>query len=220
MEQRTPEWLAARLGKVTASRIADLMARTKSGYGASRSNYMAELVCERLTGCKADGYVSAAMQWGTETEAMAKAAYAFMTDNICEDCGFFDHPTIGMTGASPDGVIRNDGLLEIKCPNTASHIETLLTETIEGKYILQMQWQMACAGRAWCDFVSFDPRVPAEMHLWVKRVPRNDKMIAEVEKEVCLFLAELDAKVSQLRSRYGNEPFVSPIRKQLEASLA
>lgn len=203
MEQRSPEWYAARLGKVTASRIADVMARTKTGYGASRANYMAELVCERLTGVKAESYTNAAMQWGVDNEAAAKAAYAFMTDKTVEECGFFDHGTIPMSGASPDGMMPFDGgLVEVKCPNSASHIETLLTEMIEGKYLLQMQWQMACAQCSYCDFVSFDPRLPPELQLWIKRVPRDDTKIAEIEKEVRTFLVELDAKVAALQSRY------------------
>lgn len=202
MEQRSPEWYAARLGKVTASRIADLMAKTKTGYSTSRANYMAELVCERLTGNPADNYVSPAMQWGIDNEAAAKAAYAFMTDHAVEEIGFVDHPSIAMAGASPDGLIGTDGLVEVKCPNSASHIETLLSEKIDGKYILQMQWQMACTGRAFCDFVSFDPRLPAEMQLWMKRVNRDDKTIEEINGEVIAFLVQLSDKVGALQSRY------------------
>lgn len=201
--QRTPEWFASRLGRVTASRIGDLMARTKTGYGASRANYMAELVCERLTGVKADGFTSAAMQWGVDQEAPAKAAYTFMTDNEVEEAGFIEHPSIAMAGASPDGMIGADGLIEVKCPNSASHIETLLSEAIDGKYLLQMQFQMACTGRVWCDFVSFDPRLPAEMQLWIKRVKRDDGKIEEIEKEIHQFLNELTYKVDALRTRYA-----------------
>lgn len=203
MEQRSPEWYAARLGKVTASRIADLMARTKTGYGASRANYLAELVCERLTGVKADGYTNAAMQWGVDNEAAAKAAYSFMTDNAVEECGFIDHPSLAMAGASPDGLIGTDGLVEVKCPNSASHIDTLLSESVEGKYVLQMQFQMACTGRQWCDFVSFDPRLPPEMQLWIKRVHRDDKKIDEIHGETIAFLVELNDKVASLQSRYA-----------------
>ena len=218
MEQRSDEWFAARLGRVTASRIADVMARTKSGYGASRANYMAELVCERLTGTKADGYTNAAMQWGTEKEPDAKAAYSFMTDCVIEDAGFIAHPSIAMAGASPDGFLGSDGLIEVKCPNTASHIETLLGETIEGKYLLQMQFQMACTGRAYCDFASFDPRLPAELQLWIKRVPRDNAKIEEIEKEVIAFLTELDGKVATLRSRYMKE--ADPMSAEAKAALA
>lgn len=203
MEQRSPEWYAARLGKVTASRIGDLMARTKTGYGASRANYMAELVCERLTGVKAEGFTSAAMQWGTDQEPAAKAAYSFMTDNAVEEVGFVEHPNIAMAGASPDGLIGTDGLIEVKCPNSASHIDMLISGSIDGKYLLQMQFQMACADRAWCDFVSFDPRLPPEMQLWIKRVDRDQKKIDEIHGEVIAFLVELNDKVAALQARYA-----------------
>lgn len=205
MEQRSPEWFAARLGKVTASRISDLMARTKSGYSASRANYMAELVCERLTGVKTEGYTNAAMQWGIDNEAAAKAAYSFMTDNAIEDRGFIDHPYIEMAGASPDGLVGKDGLVEVKCPNSASHIETLLSEAIDGKYLLQMQFQMACAVRRWCDFVSFDPRLPPEMQLWIKRVQFDEQVADEIDREVRKFHKELGDKVAALQSRYMKE---------------
>lgn len=205
MQHRSPEWYAARLGRVTASRIADVMARTKTGYGASRANYLAELVCERLTGTKADSYTNAAMQWGVDNEAAAIAAYSFMTDNIIEEAGFTDHPSIGMAGASPDGLIGTDGLIETKCPLTATHIDFLIGNSIDRKYILQMQFQMCCTGRNYCDFVSFDPRLPAEMQLWIKRVPRDDSCISEIEGEVRTFLQELDEKVRSLRNLYLKE---------------
>lgn len=205
IEQRTEAWHAQRLGKVTASRVADLMARTKTGYGASRANYAAELLCERLTGERAESFTSAAMAWGTDTEPQARAAYAFLTDADVVEVGFIDHPSIPMFGASPDGLVGETGLVEIKCPNTATHIDTLLSETVPGKYITQMQVQMACTGRAWCDFVSFDPRLPADLQLWVKRVPRDDEAIRAIEAEVQAFLSELDAKVEALRAKYMRE---------------
>ena len=203
IEQGSPEWFTARVGKVTASRVADLMARTKSGYSASRQNYMAELICERLTGNKTEGFTSAAMQWGVDQEANAKASYSFMTDATVEPAGFDLHPALADFGASPDGYVGTDGLIEIKCPNTATHIETLLSGDIEGKYITQMQAQMACTGRAWCDFVSYDPRLPVDMQLFVKRVPRHPATIAEIEKEVSTFLAELAEKIGALQSKFG-----------------
>lgn len=203
LQQGTDAWLAARVGRVTASRVADVIARTKTGYGASRANYMAELVAERLTGQPADRFTNAAMQWGTEKEPDARAAYAFLHDVDVVEVGFVEHPRIIMTGASPDGLVGEDGLVEIKAPNTATHIETLLSASVAGKYVTQMHWQMACTGRAWCDFVSYDPRMPADMRLFVKRVHRDDALVAELEQEVAAFLAELDAKVTALRSRYG-----------------
>lgn len=203
MEQRTEEWHAARLGKVTASRVADVVAKTKSGYGASRANYMAELVCERLTGRPGDFFQSAAMAWGTEQEPVARAAYEARTGNLVAEVGFVPHPTIPMAGASPDGLIGDIGLIEIKCPNTATHIETMLTGTVPEKYILQMMWQMACTGHMWCDFVSYDPRLPERMQLWIKRIDIDTFLINSIEVEVRKFLTELDLKVAQLEAKYG-----------------
>lgn len=205
MEQRSPEWFAARLGKVTASRVADLMATTKTGFAASRANYMAELICERLTGQPTEKYSNAAMQWGTDTEPQARAAYSFMRDVEVVETGFVLHPTIPDFGASPDGLVLDDGLVEIKCPSTATHIETLLSETIPAKYVTQMQVQMACTGRAWCEFVSFDPRLPTELQLWSQIVRRDDDAIREIETKTQNFLSELAAKVEDLRARYMQE---------------
>jgi len=202
MEQHSPEWFAARLGKVTGSRVADLSAKTKSGYSASRANYMAELICERLTGQQGERFSNAAMQWGTDQEPMARAAYEFLHAVSVVETGFVVHPVIAEFGASPDGLVGNDGLIEIKCPNTATHIETLLGETVPSKYFTQMQAQMACTGRAWCDFVSFDPRLPDDMQMWAKRVPRDDQFIADREAEIVGFLTELNQKLDALRARY------------------
>jgi putative phage-type endonuclease len=203
--QGTPEWHSLRVGKVTASRVADVVAKTKTGWGASRANYLAELIAERLTGNPAPSFQNDAMRWGVECEPDARAAYEFRTDSAVEEIGFVDHPRIAMTGASPDGLIGSDGLLELKCPNTATHIDTLLGGTVPAKYITQMQWQLACTGRAWCDFVSFDPRLPEAMRLFIQRVERNDQAIAELEKLVTEFLAELDAKVAALTDRYDRK---------------
>jgi putative phage-type endonuclease len=201
--QGSPEWFDARRGKVTASRVADVMAKTKTGYSASRANYMAELLCERLTGTTAAGFSNDAMRWGTETEPQARAAYAFLHDVDVVEVGFVDHPTVAMSGASPDGLVGADGMVEIKCPNTSTHLDTLLGAPIKGSYVTQMQWQMACADRAWCDFVSFDPRLPEAMQLHVTRVVRDDAAIAEAEGEVGRFLSELAGKEAELVRRYG-----------------
>ena len=205
--QGSPEWFAIRLGKVTASRVADVVARAKSGWGASRANYMAQLVAERLTGQAQESYTNAAMQWGIDTEPEARAAYEFRMDAEVAQVGFIAHPTIPMTGASPDGLIGLDGMLELKCPNTATHIDTLLGRTMPSKYHAQMQWQMACAGRGrqWCDFVSYDPRMPESMRLFVDRIYRDDVAIAALEKDVITFLAELDGKVAELTSIYARK---------------
>lgn len=202
--QGSPEWFAVRLGKVTASRVADVIAKTAKGWGAGRANYMAELVAERLTQTSGEKFSSSAMQWGTEKEPDARAAYVFMKDVDVEEIGFVPHPTIAMTGASPDGLVGTDGLIEIKCPNTATHLDTLLSGTVPAKYVTQMLWQMACTGRKWCDFVSFDPRMPeGRMRLFVQRVERDDEVIAGLERDVTEFLAELDAKIESLEAAYG-----------------
>jgi len=198
MEQRTDDWFAARIGKVTASRVADVVAKTKSGYSASRDNYMAQLVCERLTGKPAESFSNAAMQWGTETEPLARAAYEAKMDVLVDEVGFIDHPSIVNSGASPDGLVGIDGLIEIKCPNTATHIDTLLSQTVPKKYADQIFWQMACTGRDWCDFVSYDPRLPPDLQLFIKRIPRDDKYIQLLEAEVIEFLTETAHKVAQL----------------------
>ena len=198
IEQGTDEWFAARIGKVTASRVADVLAKTKTGYSATRDNYMAQLVCERLTGQKGDSFTNSAMQWGTETEPLARLSYEVSQNVLVDEVGFISHPSILMAGASPDGLVGDDGLLEIKCPNTATHIETLLSQTVPGKYNTQMQFQMACTNRSWCDFVSFDNRLPAELQLFVKRVPRDNMYIRLMEEEIIKFLNELDIKIAQL----------------------
>lgn len=201
-DQRSPEWWSARLGKATASKIADIVAKTKSGPSASRANYAAQLVCERLTGTCADSFSNSAMQWGADTEPMARDAYRLHALVEVAECGFADHPTIPMTGASPDGLVGDDGLVEIKCPNSATHISTLLGKAAPSKYHCQIQWQLACTGRSWCDFVSFDPRLPERMQLFVQRVPRDQDLIAELEREVAAFLAEVDRTVAELEAAY------------------
>jgi putative phage-type endonuclease len=198
IEQGTPEWFAQRLGKVTASRVADIIAKTKTGVAASRGNYLAQLVAERLTGQAADSFKSGAMQHGTETEPMARMAYETETGQMVTEVAMIQHPKIEMAGASPDGLVGEDGLVEIKCPNTSTHIATLMADKAPSGYIAQMQWQMACTGRAWADFVSFDPRMPEDMQLFIKRVPRDEKLIAEYEAEVIKFLAEVQETVDKL----------------------
>ncbi|MFY9326477.1 MAG: lambda exonuclease family protein [Georgfuchsia sp.] len=199
-EQGSAQWLAERCGKVTASRIADLMATTKSGPSASRANYLAQLVAERLTGTVQESYSNGAMQWGTETEPMARARYEVRYGVMVDQIGFVPHPTISMSGASPDGLISDDGLIEIKCPNTATHIDTLLTGKVPSKYLLQMYWQMACTGRKWCDFVSFDPRMPDDLSMFVSRVERDDARIEEITFAVSAFLADVEMTIGKLNA--------------------
>jgi len=200
--QGTAEWHQMRLGKVTASKVADVVAKTSKGYAASRANYAAQLITERLTGLPTESFANEAMRWGTETEPEARSAYEFNRVASVEQVAFVPHPTIGDAGASPDGLVGANGLVEIKCPITATHIETLRGGSVPGKYITQMQWQMACTGRKWCDFVSYDPRMPEPMRFFCQRVERDDAMIAELEREVVAFLNEVRAAVIDLRRRY------------------
>lgn len=204
MEQRTDDWYAARLGKVTASSLYKVLAKTKTGYGADRGNYMTQLVLERVTNSKADSYMNASMQWGVDQEPFARAAYEAATGVMVDEIGFVPHPTIEMAGASPDGLVGADGMVEIKCPDSKTALECWLSENpVEGKYFAQMQWQMRCADRAWCDYVVFDPRMPLKAQLFVKRVERDDAWLETTEAEVIKFLAEVDAKVAALKKIIG-----------------
>ncbi|MGE0295012.1 MAG: lambda exonuclease family protein [Hyphomonadaceae bacterium] len=205
LEQGSEAWKQARLGKVSASRIADMIAKTKTGWGASRANYRAQLIAERLTGCPAESYSNAAMAWGTETEPEARTVYELLKGVTVDQVGCVIHPTITDALASPDGLVGDDGLVEIKCPNTATHIETLLGGEVPGKYVLQMQFQMACTGRKWCDFVSFDPRMPGDMQTWISRVHRDDAMIEMIETEARAFLREVSDTIDQLTAKYRAE---------------
>lgn len=200
--QGSPEWFAQRLGRVTASRLVDVLAKLKTGEAAARANYRAELVAERLTGKAAESFTNAAMKWGTDCEPLARAAYEAEFGVLVDEVGMIQHPSIEWAGASPDGLVGPDGLLEIKCPSTKTHIDTLLSGNAPSQYIPQMMWQMACTGRAWVDFVSFDPRLPADMQMFVKRVHRDNDLIAAHEQEVIVFLSEVGdtiLKLTQLR---------------------
>lgn len=198
-EQRTQEWFAQRAGKVTASSVYKVMAKTKTGYSADRENYQAQLVVERMTGQPAKTYSNAAMEWGVEQEANARAAYEAQMGKLVEEVGFIPHPTIPMCGASPDGVV-GDGLIEIKCPETATMIELQLSNKIPDKYLKQMQLQMRCADKQWCHFVVYDPRMPERLQLLILHVDRDDKLIGEMEAEIVKFLAEVDEKVKKLEA--------------------
>ena len=201
MTQGTPEWHAARLGKVTASRLVDVLANVKSGEAAARANYRAELVAERLTGKHADGFINAAMKWGTEAEPLARAAYEAEFGLLVQEVGLIDHPSIPMTGASPDGLVSIDGLIEIKCPETKAHIDTLLRKAAPEQYIPQMQWQMACTGRAWVDFVSFDDRLPEPLQYARRRFHFDVARVQEMETEIRKFLVELADLEAEMRQR-------------------
>jgi len=195
--QQTPEWFLARVGKATASRIKDIVAKTKTGASASRKNYAVELALERLTGSKKEGFTNAAMQFGIDQEPYAKLAYENRAGQLIADVGFIDHPTIPMSGASPDG-FPGEGLIEIKCPNSATHLDNLLRGSADPEYLPQMYWQMAVTGRPWCDFVSFDPRFPEHLQLAIYRVNTDAQKIKELENEVSQFLTEVDLIVEKL----------------------
>ena len=196
--QRSSEWFAARCGSLGASQLADALAKTKSGWGASRSNLQAKLVIERLTGRQEESFSSAAMLWGVEKEEEARTAYSFVTGNDVLEVGLYKHPTIIGSHASPDGLVGDDGCIEIKCPNSSTHIEVLKNNQIAHKYILQMQWQMACADRQWCDFVSFDPRLPERLQVFIVREVYDPAYVAGLEAEVVKFLGEMDNKIKEL----------------------
>lgn len=201
-EQGSIEWHQERLGKVTASRIADVMMKPNT---AGYQNYRAQLICERLTGNPTETFTSAAMQHGTDTEPQARAFYELETGLDVEQVGFVDHPKLAGSGASPDGLVRTDGLVEIKCPQPATHIKTLTGAAIDRKYLLQMQWQMVCTERDWCDFVSFCPSLPLEMQMHRQRVERNAELTEEITAAVTSFLAELDALEADLTRKYMDE---------------
>lgn len=198
MQQKTDAWFSARLGRATASRVADVMAKTKTGPAASRKNYMMELLCERLTGKREEGFNSSAMQRGTDLEPLARSAYEVETGIMVIESGFVEHPIISNFGASPDGLCAHDGLLEIKCPNTATHVDFIRSRVPDSRYQWQMLAQMACTGRAWCDFVSFDDRLPESLQYRSVRFRRDDARIAEMEREITQFLKELEALIIEM----------------------
>jgi len=201
--QGTQEWKQMRAGKVTASRVADVIAKTKSGYSASRANYMTELVIERF-GVINEGFTNTAMQWGTETEPLARIEYENRNLVSVDEIDFVNHPLIEFAGCSPDGIV-GDGLLEIKCPNSATHFEYLLADVVPEKYKPQMAWQMACTNAEWCDFVSYDPRCPDGLQYFQIRYEYEDLYIAMLEDEVMKFLDEVDEKYKQLKEKLNGQ---------------
>lgn len=202
--QGSDEWKQARIGSLGASRVADALATVKSGgWGASRANYAAELVIERLTGAPYPQFVSQAMLHGTENEPKARALYEFQTGYTVEQVGLIKHPRIPRAHASPDGFVGADGLVEIKAPNSSTHLKTLRTKSIPFEYLQQITWQMAVTNRLWCDFVSFDPRLPEPMQLYVQRALRDETKIHKMEQEVKQFLADIELEVSAYRREYG-----------------
>lgn len=204
MEQRSPEWFQARAGKVTGSKLYCVVTKKKDGgYYSERSDYLDELVEQILTGQKPEQFVNEYMQHGIDFEPHAVAAYEALREVFVTPAEFYIHPTIERSGASPDGLVGEDGVIEVKCPRTATHIATLLAKTIPNKYIPQVMWEMACTGRKWCDFISYDPRLPDHLQMFVTRIERNDDVIKEYEKEVIKFLNEVDTKVNLLGQTNG-----------------
>jgi len=199
IDQGSEEWLKIRLGKVTASGVADVLAKTKTGVSASRGNYLIKLAIQRVTGVVEESFTNDAMQWGKDNEAQARVAYEVASGNFVDQIAFVDHPAIQWFGASPDGLVNNDGLVEIKCPNSATHWSYIKDDGPPTKYYIQMQAQMACTGRSWCDFVSYDPRMPERSQLFIKRVMREDAYIAEMESEVKKFLDEVAVEVNLMK---------------------
>ena len=198
IEQGSPEWFAMRAGKVTASKVSDVMsAITTAGY----KNYLADLVVERLTGNKTESFTNAAMQWGVDQEPIARAEYEVKTGNFVDQIAFVDHPTIANFGCSPDGLVGDDGLIEIKCPNTATHIDYVMQDKVPTKYIPQIQCQLAVTGRKWCDFVSFDPRLPDGLQILIVRLERDNKYIEKLEARVVKFLDEVNSAVTGLKEK-------------------
>ena len=199
IEQRSEAWFQARLGKVTASAVADVLAKTKTGVSASRGNYLIKLAIQRVTGQIEESYTNDAMQWGIDNEDQARVAYEVASGNFVDQVGFVDHEIIDWFGCSPDGLVDNDGLVEIKCPNSATHWEYFKSKEVPKKYFIQMQAQMSCTGRKWCDFVSFDPRMPERSQLLIIRVPRDNTFIDLMETEVMEFLMEVFDEVQLMK---------------------
>jgi len=203
MEQGSTEWLQARCGSLGASQINEALATTKSGWGASRENLKNRIIAERLTGIPAETFKNAAMEWGTAQEDNARKAYEAHTGVFVDEMGIAYHPVLKHTHASPDGLVGDDGLIEIKCPNTTTHIETLKAKKAPSKYINQMMWQMRCTDRQWCDFVSFDPRLPSHLQLFVTRVERDEAIIADLEAKVTEFLTEVEKEIERLNEEFA-----------------
>lgn len=203
VEQNTDEWLEARIGRATASKFSDIMANGRGGAeSVGAKNYRAQLVAERLSGNREETYKSSSMLWGTETEPTARLQYELRSGNDAEESGIFLHDTL-LAGASPDGLIGDDGLLEIKCPNTATHIETLRKQQVPPVYYWQVMGQLWITGREWCDFVSFDPRLPANAQYFCTRVFRDEEKIAELADKVAEFLNSVELEINFVKNYKG-----------------
>lgn len=206
-QQGTAEWLDVKRGKISASRIAEVLDfLKKGGEGASRRNYRQELIAERLTGRSEDHYVSPEMAWGSEFEPIARSAYEIATGEMVDTVGFILHTGFDFAGASPDGLVGNDGGIEIKCPKTTTHLKWLQVGTVPEEHQAQCLWNMACAERQWWDFLSFDPRLPEGLRSFIVRMERDERRIGEIEDQVALFHEEVEAACSALRTRVVQAP--------------
>jgi putative phage-type endonuclease len=199
--QGTAEWLAERAGHCTASRASDVLAKIKVGEAATRRAYRIQLCTERLTGIPVQGYQNAAMLWGTATEPEARDAYEAMTGALVEQVGFIRHPELAWVGASPDGCLDDDGLLEIKCPESTTHLEWMLEERLPPKHMPQVQFQLWVTGRQWVDFVSYDPRFPEHLRLFTVRQERDERYIENLAAEVRGFQADVESMYERLNDR-------------------
>lgn len=195
--QGSPEWLSERAGKVTASMISNVLMKPET---AGYRDYQAQLVAEILTG-KPQGsdYTNAAMQFGTETEPLARSAYEAETGFSVDEVGFCQHPSIERAGASPDGLVGNSALVEIKVPKVSTHLAYLIADVVPAGYKNQMMFQLAVTGRDWCDFVSFRPDLPEHLQLFIIRFKRDPARILELETAVIAFLDGVDKMLSQLK---------------------
>jgi hypothetical protein len=209
-EQGSAFWHELRRGMVTASRCADVIATIKKGKeeAAARRNYRTELLVERLTGLSTEHYVTREMQWGADQEQYARAAYELEQNVLVETCGFVIHPEIQRFGCSPDGLVGSDGMIQVKCPTTATHLAWMLSESIPVEHAVQMLAELSCTGRQWNDFVSFDPRLPKHLQLYIRRFERNQGLITTLESKVIQFNAELDEVLAQLPQSAEHQPVV------------
>lgn len=198
MEQRSEEWFKARLGKATGSKFHDAVSFTRSGESAYRRNYRYQLIAERLTGERTEIYTNAAMQWGIDNEDSARLAYEFATGNEVKEEGFITHPEVKDAGISPDGLVGEEGGVEIKCPEIATHIETLSRKQVPSKYREQVVGAMWVTGRKWWDFVSYDPRLPEHLQMIVIRVERDEQEIKDFEEKIKDFLREVDKEYERV----------------------
>lgn len=211
IQQGSPEWLFERCGCVTASRIKDVVAKLKNGKeSAARQSYKMEVLTEILTGRTTEHFVTMAMDWGIQTEPLARTAYEFAKGVEVERIGYVRHLGISRSGASPDGLVGEDGLVEIKCPNTTTHLEYLIEGVVPDDYRPQMMWQMACTGRSWCDFVSYDPRLPNEFNLFIERLHRDDMVIGDMEREVERFISEVNEMAQKLLKHKAEQEYHMP----------